>query len=214
MLVNLEIKKTNLEKNLKIARSINENLICVIKDNAYGLGIENILPILLENKCDYFAVAYIEETLKIQEVLENLKLKNQNNKIKVMTLNYVKPENVEYAIKNNIELTVFNFSQLLDYLKILDDFSQQLLVTLADVEAIKKNLKSLVEENTALRLENSKLRERLGEVEADTPVKAKHVRESVRRIYKDGFHVCNDFYGQRREQDEECMFCDELLYRE
>lgn len=46
----------------------------------------------------------------------------------------------------------------------LDDFSQQLLVTLADVEAIKKNLKSLVEENTALRLENSKLRERLGEV--------------------------------------------------
>ena len=48
----------------------------------------------------------------------------------------------------------------------LDDFSQQLLVTLADVEAIKKNLKSLVEENTALRLENSKLRERLGEVEA------------------------------------------------
>ena len=122
MLVNLEIKKTNLEKNLKIARSINENLICVIKDNAYGLGIENILPILLENKCDYFAVAYIEETLKIQEVLENLKLKNQNNKIKVMTLNYVKPENVDYAIKNNIELTVFNFSQLLDYLKILDDF--------------------------------------------------------------------------------------------
>ena len=96
----------------------------------------------------------------------------------------------------------------------LDDFSQQLLVTLADVEAIKKNLKSLVEENTALRLENSKLRERLGEVEADAPVKAKHVRESVRRIYCDGFHVCNDFYGQRREQDEECMFCDELLYRE
>mgnify|MGYP000905153031 FL=1 len=54
----------------------------------------------------------------------------------------------------------------------LDDFSQQLLVTLADVEAIKKNLKSLVEENTALRLENSKLRERLGEVEADAPGQA------------------------------------------
>ena len=122
MLVNLEINKSNLEKNLKIVRSINKNLICVIKDNAYGLGIENILPILLENKCDYFAVAYIEEAVKIQKLLENLKLKNQNNKIKVMTLNYVKPENVEYAIKNNIELTVFNFSQLLDYLKILDEF--------------------------------------------------------------------------------------------
>ena len=120
MLVNLKINKLNLEKNLKIIRSINKSLICVIKDNSYGLGIENTLPILLENKCDYFAVAYIEEAVKIQKVLENLKLKNQNDKIKVMALNYVKPENVEYAIKNNIELTVFNFSQLLDYLKILN----------------------------------------------------------------------------------------------
>ena len=126
MLVNLEINKSNLEKNLKIVRSINKNLICVIKDNAYGLGIENILPILLENKCDYFAVAYIEEAVKIQKLLENLKLKNQNGKIKVMSLNYIKPENVGDAIRNNIELTVFNFSQLLDYLKILDDFFENM----------------------------------------------------------------------------------------
>ena len=126
MLVNLEINKSNLEKNLKIVRSINKNLICVIKDNAYGLGIENILPILLENKCDYFAVAYIEEAVKIQKLLENLKLKNQNSKIKVMSLNYVKPENVGDAIRNNIELTVFNFSQLLDYLKILDEFFENM----------------------------------------------------------------------------------------
>ena len=126
MLVNLEINKSNLEKNLKIVCSINKNLICVIKDNAYGLGIENILPILLENKCDYFAVAYIEEAVKIQKLLENLKLKNQNGKIKVMALNYVKPENVGDAIRNNIELTVFNFSQLLDYLKILDEFFENM----------------------------------------------------------------------------------------
>lgn len=126
MLVNLEINKSNLEKNLKIVRSINKNLICVIKDNAYGLGIENILPILMENKCDYFAVAYIEEAVKIQKLLKNLKLKNQNGKIKVMALNYVKPENVGDAIRNNIELTVFNFSQLLDYLKILDEFFENM----------------------------------------------------------------------------------------
>ena len=44
----------------------------------------------------------------------------------------------------------------------LDGFSQNLLVTLAEVEAIKKNLKEVIEENTALRLENDKLRERLG----------------------------------------------------
>ena len=40
----------------------------------------------------------------------------------------------------------------------LDDFSQNLMLTLAEVEAIKKNLKSVIEENTVLRLENDNLR--------------------------------------------------------
>lgn len=53
----------------------------------------------------------------------------------------------------------------------LDDFSQNLMLTLAEVEAIKKNLKSVIEENTVLRLENDKLRERLGEVEKTGPSK-------------------------------------------
>ena len=116
MLVNLEINRKNLKKNLEKIRSINKNLICVIKDNAYGLGIENIFPILLENSCNYFAVAYIEEAVKIHEILKNLKKEKklgilENKKIKIMTLNYIEPKNLKYAIGNDIELTIFNFSQ-------------------------------------------------------------------------------------------------------
>ncbi|MDO4666460.1 MAG: DNA replication initiation control protein YabA [Streptococcus sp.] len=96
----------------------------------------------------------------------------------------------------------------------LDDFSQTLLVTLAEVEAIKKNLKNVVEENTSLRLENDKLRERLGEFEQTVVSKNNKNRDNLRKIYADGFHICTDFYGQRRENDAECMFCDELLFRE
>ena len=126
MLVNLEINKENLRKNLEKIRSINKNIICVIKDNAYGLGIKNILPILLENNCNYFAVAYIDEAIKIREILKNFekekKLKFlENRKIKIMALNYIKPKKLEYAIENDVELTVFNFSQLSDYLKILEE---------------------------------------------------------------------------------------------
>ena len=126
MLVNLEINKENLRKNLEKIHSINKNIICVIKDNAYGLGIENILPILLENNCNYFAVAYIDEAVKIREILKNFekekKLKFlENRKIKIMALNYIKPKKLEYAIENDVELTVFNFSQLSDYLKILEE---------------------------------------------------------------------------------------------
>ena len=126
MLVNLEINKENLEKNLEKIRFINKNIICVIKDNAYGLGIRNILPILIENNCNYFAVAYIDEAIKIREILKNFekekKLKFlENRKIKIMALNYIKPQKLEYAIENDVELTVFNFSQLSDYLKILEE---------------------------------------------------------------------------------------------
>ena len=81
--------------------------------------------------------------------------------------------------------------------------------------SIKKNLKQVIEENTALRLENDKLRERLGEVEKTSSAKSQHHgRENLQRIYNDGFHICTYSYGQRRENDEECMFCDELLFRE
>ena len=126
MLVNLEINKENLRKNLEKIHSINKNIICVIKDNAYGLGIKNILPILLENNCNYFAVAYIDEAIKIREILKNFekekKLKFlENRKIKIMALNYIKPQKLEYAIENDVELTIFNFSQLSDYLKILEE---------------------------------------------------------------------------------------------
>ena len=126
MLVNLEINRENLKKNLEKIRFINKNIICVIKDNAYGLGIGNILPILIENNCNYFAVAYIDEAVKICEILKNFekekKLKFlENRKIKIMALNYIKPKKLEYAIENDVELTVFNFSQLSDYLKILEE---------------------------------------------------------------------------------------------
>ena len=126
MLVNLEINKENLRKNLEKIRSINKNIICVIKDNAYGLGIENILPILLENNCNYFAVAYIDEAVKIREILKNFEKEKklgflENKKINIMVLNYIEPKNLKYAVENDVELTIFNFSQLSNYLKILEE---------------------------------------------------------------------------------------------
>ena len=125
MLVNLEINRENLKRNLEKIRSINKNNIYVIKDNAYGLGIENIFPILLENNCNYFAVAYIEEAIKIREILKKFEKEKkpnflENRKIKIMALNYIEPKNLKYVIENNVELTIFNFSQLSDCLKILD----------------------------------------------------------------------------------------------
>ena len=126
MLVNLKINNSSIKKNLEKIRSINENVICVIKDDAYGLKIEKILPILIKNNCNYFAVAYLEEAVKVYKILKNFKNLNKKNNCNVMTLNYVEPKKLEVTIKNGIEITIFSKKQFYDYIDILNNFKKNI----------------------------------------------------------------------------------------
>lgn len=79
-----------------------------------------------------------------------------------------------------------------------------------------------------LEIENHYLRERLHalseaeqngetvtaieEETADSDLGLSKARQNLMRIYEDGFHICNISYGQRRENDEQCMFCLDILY--
>ncbi|MFZ2705529.1 MAG: alanine racemase, partial [Leptotrichiaceae bacterium] len=47
MLIELRIDKEKIINNIEKIREINNNIICVLKDDAYGLGIENVLPVVL-----------------------------------------------------------------------------------------------------------------------------------------------------------------------
>ena len=126
MLVNLKINSSSIKKNLEKIRSINENVICVIKDDAYGLKIEKTLPILIKNNCNYFAVAYLEEAVKVYKILKNFKNLNKKNNCNVMTLNYVEPKKLEVAIKNGVEITIFSKKQFYDYIDILNNFKKNI----------------------------------------------------------------------------------------
>lgn len=126
MLVNLKINSSSIKKNLEKILSINENVICVIKDDAYGLKIEKILPILIKNNCNYFAAAYLEEAVKVYKILKNFKNLNKKNNCNVMTLNYVEPKKLEVAIKNGVEITIFSKKQFYDYIDILNNFKKNI----------------------------------------------------------------------------------------
>ena len=130
MLVNLKINSSSIKKNLEKIRLINENVICVIKDDAYGLKIEKILPILIKNNCNYFAVAYLEEAVKVYKILKNFKNLNKKNNCNVMTLNYVEPQKLEIAIKNGFEITVFSKKQFYDYIDILNNLKNNVCLRL------------------------------------------------------------------------------------
>jgi len=121
MLIKIEIDKKNIEKNLIKIRKINDNIICVLKDDAYGLGIENILPVLIENNCRYFAAAYISEAFKIRRLIEK-DYPDILGEISIMILNYIEESEIKKVLKNDIEITIFNFKQLEKYIEALKRF--------------------------------------------------------------------------------------------
>ena len=136
MLIDLEISRNKIEKNLEKIKSINKNIIYVLKDDAYGLGIENILPILLENGCNYYAVAYIEEALEIKKISREKFLKEVN----VMILNYTEVEDIRIAVENGIELTIYSLFQFREYEKIFSEI----------LEEGKNNIKIHIKLNTGM----------------------------------------------------------------
>ncbi|MCP0886382.1 DNA replication initiation control protein YabA [Ligilactobacillus sp. WILCCON 0076] len=82
---------------------------------------------------------------------------------------------------------------------------------------IKKELTQIIEKNAELEIENQHLRERLQELEQknskEEPGLSKS-RQNLEKLYREGFHVCNDMYGSRRVNDEPCIFCQGVIYGE
>ena len=136
MLIDLEISRNKIEKNLEKIKNINENIIYVLKDDAYGLGIENILPILIENGCNYYAVAYIEEALEIKKISRERFSKEVN----VMMLNYTEVGDIKTAVGNGIELTIYSLFQFREYEKIFSEI----------LEEGKNNIKIHIKLNTGM----------------------------------------------------------------
>ncbi len=94
----------------------------------------------------------------------------------------------------------------------LNHLENALNSTLAQVSSIRTELENSLTENATLRMELEKLRERLAEIDHKTIDKTQPNANLI-KIYDEGFHVCTNFYGQHREEDEPCAFCTELLYR-
>ena len=97
-----EINLDNIEFNLNnIKKLLNEDTkVCtVLKANAYGHGSVEIAKFLENKKVDYFAVARLEEAIELRQ---------NNIKIPILCLGFVPEESLEFAIENNITLTIYS----------------------------------------------------------------------------------------------------------
>ncbi|WP_297597816.1 alanine racemase [uncultured Cetobacterium sp.] len=111
------VKKENILHNYHYLQKLkNKRIIAVVKANAYGHGIENVVKLLKREGCEYFAVAREYEAKKIL----NLKLKN----IRILILETI--ENLELLKENpNLEMVVNSLDDLKNILS-KDVLSEQL----------------------------------------------------------------------------------------
>ncbi len=105
----LEIKLSTLENNFKVISNLTGCLVMpVVKANAYGHGLERAAACLEKAGAKWFGVARIEEALALRAA------GIQSN---ILVLGYTSPVRVPHALKENITLTVYDFSVAESYSK-------------------------------------------------------------------------------------------------
>ncbi|WP_283678057.1 DNA replication initiation control protein YabA [Lentilactobacillus sp. Marseille-Q4993] len=98
----------------------------------------------------------------------------------------------------------------------LKDLDSRLSSTAEQFTNLHETIIKLMEENAELKIENQNLRDKLKDDRAqENPENENQLSKSrlnLEKLYHEGFHVCSDYYGKRREDGEECIFCTEIIY--
>ena len=117
--VTVEISYKDLKHNLDLIKNItnNKNIICMVKDNAYGLGGVNIAKYLSNDDCvTAFAVASFGEAIHLKE----------NNITKdIIIIGHIFKDQYEDAIKNNFIITVSTIEHAIELNDIAKKINKQ-----------------------------------------------------------------------------------------
>lgn len=104
----LKIYKSKIKHNIDIIRSLSKNNIYILKDNAYGMGIENIAKIISKMGCKYYGTATVDEALRIRKIVKDSE---------ILILSVVEPKYIEEVIKYNFEISISSEYILKEYIK-------------------------------------------------------------------------------------------------
>ncbi|GAW99818.1 DNA replication initiation control protein YabA [Secundilactobacillus mixtipabuli] len=101
----------------------------------------------------------------------------------------------------------------------LKDLQAEMVKMISKFEQVQDEVTQTLEQNAELKIENQHLREVLRSEHNESlnnsaePQLSKS-RQNLEKLYEEGFHVCNFEYGKRRENNEPCAFCLDVIYGE
>lgn len=107
----IEISEKAVKHNLTKLReySNNSDIICVVKSNAYGLGVHIIYKELVKFGINKLAVAFVNEAVELREL---------GFKGSILVMVPIFPEFTDLAIKYNLEICIQSTSQAININKI------------------------------------------------------------------------------------------------
>lgn len=98
----IEIKREALKNNIYFLKNYygeRVRISAILKGNAYGHGIEQVLPVYEEAGVDHFSVFSSDEALRV--------LKLKSCKCDMMIMGYIDSNDLEWVINNGIEFYIF-----------------------------------------------------------------------------------------------------------
>jgi alanine racemase len=101
------LDKDELKKNMEFVRSKLKkgvNLSAVIKGNAYGHGIAEVVPLMEEEGVNHFSVYGIEEAMVFHD--------HANPGSQLMIMGYIDPENLDWTLRKGYEFFIYDLVQL------------------------------------------------------------------------------------------------------
>ena len=119
----IELSKSALENNLRFIRSIIGDEVIfssVVKGNAYGHGIEEIVPILESCKVNHFAVFSSDEAIRVKNALT----KDQT----IMIFGYIPDEDLDWVVENEIECYISDSERAVKLLNASNKANKQAIV--------------------------------------------------------------------------------------